>query len=406
VNAIRSAFIKLLRLIVVVIVVTFLTFWLTKLAPGDPVSKVKPFAPPAERARITEDLGLNDSFFSQYTTWLGNFTTGDFGTLYDSGTPVRDVVNERLPVSLELMIYAQLLSLIIAIPLGVYTAYKAGSRFDGITNTVMFALLALPTFVLALLLQIYVGAKWDLLPTQSTVTGSFPLNPVDNWQLMLMPTVALAAGQIAVYMRLLRSDMIQTLQEDFITTAKAKGIGCYAGQFAKNRRLEVRKMLSKRSAFTLFAAVLAFAGCSHSDTQKMKEDARAVQEKAGEAADATKQAAGDAADATQKAASDAADKTKAASSDAMDKAKAASADAMDATKKAGADAADTTKKAYDATAAKTKEVANDVASQTKKAADATKDFAKETADKTAKATKKAVDKSKEAVKDASDKVKD
>ncbi len=223
-NGLRSAFIKLLRLIVVVIVVTFLTFWLTKLAPGDPVSKVKPFAPPAERARITEDLGLNDGFFTQYTTWLGNFTTGDFGTLYDSGTSVREVVNDRLPVSLELMIYAQLLSLVIAIPLGVYTAYKAGSRFDGITNTVMFALLALPTFVLALLLQIYVGAKWDLLPTQSTVTGSFPLNPIDNWQLMLMPTVALAAGQIAVYMRLLRSDMIQTLQEDFITTAKAKGI--------------------------------------------------------------------------------------------------------------------------------------------------------------------------------------
>lgn len=220
----RSIAIKLLRLIVVVIVVTFLTFWLSKLAPGDPVSKVKPFAQPAERAQITEELGLNDGFFDQYTTWLGNFVTGDFGKLYDSGLPVREVVNERLPVSLELMIYAQILSLAIAIPLGIYTAYKAGSKFDGASNTLMFALLALPTFVLALLLQIYVGAKWDWLPTQSTVTGSFPLSPVDNWQLLLMPTIALAAGQIAVYMRLLRSDMIATLQEDFITTAKAKGI--------------------------------------------------------------------------------------------------------------------------------------------------------------------------------------
>jgi peptide/nickel transport system permease protein len=223
-RGLRTFVIKLLRLIVVVIVVTFLTFWLSKLAPGDPVSKIKPFAQPAERAQITAELGLNDSFLSQYTTWLGNFVTGDFGKLYDSGLAVRTVVDERLPVSLELMIYAQLLSLIIAIPLGVYTAYKSGSRFDGASNTLMFALLALPTFVLALLLQIYVGAKWDWLPTQSTVTGSFPLNPIDNWQLMLMPTIALAAGQIAVYMRLLRSDMIATLQEDFITTAKAKGI--------------------------------------------------------------------------------------------------------------------------------------------------------------------------------------
>jgi peptide/nickel transport system permease protein len=224
VGLVRSIAFKVVRLVVVVIVVTLFTFWLTKLAPGDPVSKIKPFAQPAERAQITEELGLNDSFFSQYTTWLGNFVTGDFGKLYDSGLPVREVVNERLPVSLELMVYAQLLSLLIAIPLGVFTAYRAGSRFDGITNTTMFALLALPTFVLALLLQIYVGAKWDWLPTQSTTTGSFPLNPIDNWQLMLMPTIALAAGQIAVYMRLLRSDMIATLQEDFITTAKAKGI--------------------------------------------------------------------------------------------------------------------------------------------------------------------------------------
>jgi peptide/nickel transport system permease protein len=224
VGLVRSIAFKVVRLVVVVIVVTLFTFWLTKLAPGDPVSKIKPFAQPAERAQITEELGLNDSFFSQYTTWLGNFVTGDFGKLYDSGLPVREVVNKRLPVSLELMIYAQLLSLLIAIPLGVFTAYRAGSRFDGITNTTMFALLALPTFVLALLLQIYVGAKWDWLPTQSTVTGTFPLSPIDNWRLMLMPTIALAAGQIAVYMRLLRSDMIATLQEDFITTAKAKGI--------------------------------------------------------------------------------------------------------------------------------------------------------------------------------------
>jgi peptide/nickel transport system permease protein len=220
----RSIAFKVVRLVVVVIIVTLFTFWLTKLAPGDPVSKIKPFAQPAERAQITKELGLNESFVSQYTTWLGNFVTGDFGKLYDSGLPVRQVVNDRLPVSLELMVYAQLLSLLIAIPLGVFTAYRAGSRFDGITNTTMFALLALPTFVLALLLQIYVGAKWDWLPTQSTTTGTFPLSPIDNWQLMLMPTIALAAGQIAVYMRLLRSDMISTLQEDFITTARAKGI--------------------------------------------------------------------------------------------------------------------------------------------------------------------------------------
>ena len=90
---------------------------------------------------------------------------------------------------------------------------KAGTRFDAISNTVAFGLLALPNFVLALLLAIYVGAKWQILPTQSNV-APFPLNPIDNWRYMLMPTIALGVGQIAIYMRLLRSDMIATLQED------------------------------------------------------------------------------------------------------------------------------------------------------------------------------------------------
>jgi peptide/nickel transport system permease protein len=112
---------------------------------------------------------------------------------------------------------------VFAIPFGILTAYKAGTRFDSISNTVAFALLALPNFVLALLLAIYVGAKWQWLPTQSNVSP-FPLNPLENWRYMLMPTIALAVGQIAIYMRLLRSDMIATLQEDFITTAKSKGI--------------------------------------------------------------------------------------------------------------------------------------------------------------------------------------
>ncbi len=174
----RSFAIKLLRLVVVVIVVTLLTFWLTKLAPGDPVSKIKPFAQPAEQRPDHRGPGPQRQLLQPVHDVAGQFRRrATSASSTTRAAPVRSVVDERLPVSLELMIYAQLLSLIIAIPLGVYTAYKAGSRFDGISNTLMFALLALPTFVLALLLQIYVGAKWDLLPTQSSVTGSFPLNP-------------------------------------------------------------------------------------------------------------------------------------------------------------------------------------------------------------------------------------
>ncbi len=216
--------VKVLRLIVVVLVVTFLSFLLIKLLPGDLVDKIIPFGTPAQKEVLRNDLGLNDGFFVQYWRWLTGFVVGDFGNYYlPNATPVSDSLSTALPISLELMLYAQVLSLAFAIPFGIATAYKAGTRFDAISNTVAFGLLALPNFVLALLLAIYVGAKWQILPTQSNV-APFPLNPVDNWRYMLMPTIALGVGQIAIYMRLLRSDMIATLQEDFITTAKSKGI--------------------------------------------------------------------------------------------------------------------------------------------------------------------------------------
>jgi peptide/nickel transport system permease protein len=219
----RTFTLKFLRLVLVVIVVTFITFLLTKLQPGDPVSKIIPFGTEQQKAELRADLGLDKPMLQQYGIWLKNFATGNFGKYYDSQQSVNTVLKQSLPVSLELMIYAQILALAVAIPLGVTTAYRAGSRYDRSANATMFALLALPNFVLALMLAIYVGAKWQLLPTQSNVIP-FPLNPLDNWRYMLMPVVALTVGQIAVYMRLLRSDMIATLQEDFITTAKAKGI--------------------------------------------------------------------------------------------------------------------------------------------------------------------------------------
>jgi peptide/nickel transport system permease protein len=213
---------KLLRLVVVLLVVTFLTFCLIKLLPGDPVQKIIPFGTPQQKAQLRHDLKLDAPFLSQYWHWLTGLLHGDLGRYYDSGQPVTTVLKKALPVSLQLMLYAQVLALVVAIPLGVLTAYKAGTKLDGATNTVAFGMLALPNFVLALVLAIYVGATWKILPTQ----GYQPFG-AGLWQharYMILPTVSLAVGQIAIYMRLLRSDMIQTLQEDFISTAKAKGI--------------------------------------------------------------------------------------------------------------------------------------------------------------------------------------
>jgi peptide/nickel transport system permease protein len=241
---------KLIRLVVVVWIITFLSFCMVKAIGGnnDLVAKVIPFGSEQQKETLRQDLGLNDSFFQQYQRWLKDFATGNFGNYYNpTPQPVSDVLGEALPVSLELMLYVQVLTLAIAIPLGVLTAYKNGTLLDRGVNVAAFALIALPNLVVALLLAIYVGAQWQILPTQSNQVP-FPLNPLDNWEYMLMPTISLALGQIAIYMRLLRSDMIATLQEDFVTTAKAKGI--------RNRRILFRHALRPSSLTLLTVAGL------------------------------------------------------------------------------------------------------------------------------------------------------
>ena len=277
---------RLAQLGIVLIVVSFFTFLLIRLLPGDPVQTIIPFGTgPAfakARAQLRADLGLNKGFFAQYWDYLKGLVQLHFGHQYSSGTEVSTLVKQSLPVSLELMIYAMIISLIIAIPLGVLGAYRAGTRTDSAINTTAFGLLALPNFVLALLLSFFIGAKLKFLPTGGYAPGWLDRAFTGDWgpvlwlvgalavfgtlgwavgrlgsapglgvmggltvgviaymvfgfvvggnldlyqhlRFMLLPAITLAAGQIAVFQRLLRSDMIATLQENFITLAKAEG---------------------------------------------------------------------------------------------------------------------------------------------------------------------------------------
>lgn len=230
----RTFALKLVRLVFVLLVVTFLSFSMLKLGGGDVVNKVCAFCSNHEKDRLRTENGLKEPFFQQYTTWLGKFVTGDFGQTYTgsgnnvTGVPVSDKIWDRLGVSFELMLYAQVLALVIAIPWGVFSAYKANGALDRLSNVTAFAMLAMPAFLVALVLIIFVAQKWKLfdLPTQYVGVGTFPYSPFDpeNLRQLALPTISLAVAQIAIYMRLLRSDMISTLQEDFITTAKAKGV--------------------------------------------------------------------------------------------------------------------------------------------------------------------------------------
>jgi peptide/nickel transport system permease protein len=215
---------RLAHLVVVLFFVTLFVALLTAMLPGDPVDAIAGFGSPEQKDALREDLGLDDPVWQQYGRWIGDFVTGDLGGYYTvtGERPVMDRVRDSLPVSLQLMVYAQVLALVIAIPAGVLTAYKAGTRADKAANATAFGMLAIPNFALALVLAYYVGVEFGWLPVSGYVKPSEDL--VEHVRRMILPTVALAVGQVAVYMRLLRSDMIATLQEDFITMAKSKGV--------------------------------------------------------------------------------------------------------------------------------------------------------------------------------------
>ncbi len=234
---------KLIQLAVVLFLVTLFTFLLVRILPGEPEELLVPLSSvgtsaeaakqvEAKKEQVRDDLGLDDPLPVQYVSWLGDFVTGDLGNYYavSSTRPVVDRVSQSLPVSLQLMLYAQLMALVVAIPMGVFAAYRNGGIFDRFANTSAFGMLALPNFALGLVLAYYLGVKAGAFPPTGyqpptkVVDGSRTLNLNDHLTTMFLPALSLAVGQIAVYMRLLRSDMIQTLQEDFILMAKSKGI--------------------------------------------------------------------------------------------------------------------------------------------------------------------------------------
>jgi peptide/nickel transport system permease protein len=221
----RVALRRLIQLAVVLVVVSFFSFSLISLVPGDPVVAIVGFASPEQFAEVRHQIGLDDPFLVQYWHWLSGFVQGDLGEIYSGPTgrsAVSTAIAQALPVTLELMAYSMILTALIALPLGVLSAYKSGSKTDKAISAGAFGSIALPDFALAIVLAYWVGVKLAWLPTSGYVKPSVSLT--ENIKSLTLPAISLAVGQIAAYMRLLRSDMIATLQEDYILMAKSKGI--------------------------------------------------------------------------------------------------------------------------------------------------------------------------------------
>jgi peptide/nickel transport system permease protein len=214
---------RLLYLVPVLVAVSLLTFLIASLLPGDLAYVILgDQATPDKVAALRQDMGLDQPIWWRYLGWLGHVLEGDFGRSFRTGQTVLQAVAERLPVSVELMLLAELAALAIGIPLAIACAVRAGSAFDRFMTGSAFGMLSVPAFLAAILLIYLFAVDLRWLPA----TGYIPFSedPLGNLRCFVLPALTLALGEWPVLMRVLRSDMISTLQEDYIAMARAKGL--------------------------------------------------------------------------------------------------------------------------------------------------------------------------------------
>ena len=243
---------RIAQLLIVLLLVTFGVSLLLRLIPVDLATVLLPVGTEEERDILRNELGFDKGPIGYYLQWLGNFVQGDFGKIYFSGgtEEVSDHLKNAMPRSLLLMVYTQILSLAIAIPLGVLSAYRAGRRADKVISNSLFALSSVPNFAIALLLIIFVGVKFAWLPT----LGYAPIAEGywEHIKHMIMPVISLSIGLVATYTRLLRADMIAALREDYVTMAASKGLS--------DRRILWRHVFRPSSMTLLTSAALSMGG--------------------------------------------------------------------------------------------------------------------------------------------------
>ncbi len=214
--------------------ITLISFFIIHLAPGEPISPMADFNPkftPEMRQRLMAQYGLDKPLYVQYLRWMKGLLTLDLGRSFaPDRRPVWDKIKERLPVTLLINGLSLLIIFVVALPLGVKAAVHEGSLFDRITTVFVFVGYAMPGFWLALLLMLLLGIKWHLLP----ISGLHSLMGYEEMSLgqkildwakhLLIPLFVSAFGGLAGLSRFMRASMIEVLRQDYITTARAKGL--------------------------------------------------------------------------------------------------------------------------------------------------------------------------------------
>ncbi len=214
--------------------ITLISFFVMHLAPGEPMSLQADFNPkmtPEMRQRLRAQYGLDKPLYVQYAKWLKGLVHLDLGRSFSPDRrKVWDKISERLPVTILINFLSMLLILAVSIPLGVRAAVRENSLFDQVTTVLVFLAYAAPAFWVALLLMLLFGIEWNLLP----VSGLHSLMGYDQMGLfekvldwskhLILPVFVSAIGGLAGFSRYTRSSMLEVLRQDYITTARAKGL--------------------------------------------------------------------------------------------------------------------------------------------------------------------------------------
>jgi len=216
---------RLLALVLVVFGVTVAVFLMVRLIPGDVVTVLlgsEGVADPQRLALMRHYFGLDQPLSLQYAEWLGNLLHGDFGVSLMTGRPILPDVLARLPVTLQLTVMAMLLSLLVAVPAGILSAARPDSLADSAVRVAALIGLSVPNFWLATLLVLFVSLYWRVLPTSGYVPLS--VDPLGSVRSLLLPALSLALPNLAIVLRMTRSSMLEVLRQEYIVTARSKGL--------------------------------------------------------------------------------------------------------------------------------------------------------------------------------------
>lgn len=216
---------RVLLLVPLLIGLSIIMFALIHLAPGDPTLAFisEQNANPEFLAQARANFGLDKPLPVQYAVYVGHLVRGDFGTSYTfGGRPVLALVGQRVGATMALQGLSLLISLLIAVPIGILSATRQYSALDNTVTIGSFMGFSIPNFWLALLLQLYIGVQLHWLPTISTAQAEAPFP--QRIRYFVLPVIVLALPTVAYFARFMRSAMLEVIRQDYITTARAKGL--------------------------------------------------------------------------------------------------------------------------------------------------------------------------------------